>query len=380
MRLSISITFLLSLFLLSCSSDNSNLHITTSVEKFAGKKVYLSTNNGTEMVNLDSCMVSETGEIELKATIDHTDFYYIQVAGETDNFVFVAAPNEDIQVSFTNFPQDYSSIEGSAHTNDFYEYHTTTTAIFKKRQAIIDEVKSGNKPQQIAMQEINDIQTEITEYSKKFIEQKPNSPANLSAIQNMNPVENIDILKGVLANLESTMKGSPYLVNLKDHIAKVEQQAIQQKQQKELEAQQLALLAPGNQAPEISLPNPNGKEIKLSDLKGKVVLIDFWASWCKPCRFENPNVVKVYNKYKNKGFEILGVSLDRNKDAWINAINQDKLTWKHVSDLKFWSSEAAKTYGVKGIPFTVLVDKEGKIIATKLRGKALEDKLAELFS
>ncbi|MGZ3901382.1 MAG: TlpA family protein disulfide reductase, partial [Bacteroidia bacterium] len=109
-----------------------------------------------------------------------------------------------------------------------------------------------------------------------------------------------------------------------------------------------------------------------SSFKGKVVLIDFWASWCGPCRREMPNVVKAYSKYKDKGFEIYGVSLDQDKDRWIEAIKKDGITWPQVSDLKYWECEAAKIYGVQGIPFTVLLDKEGKIIAKGLRGAELE--------
>lgn len=136
---------------------------------------------------------------------------------------------------------------------------------------------------------------------------------------------------------------------------------------------------PGGDAPEITMKTPEGEQLKLSDMKGKVVLVDFWASWCGPCRKENPNVVRVYNKYKNRGFEILGVSLDKTKDKWLAAIEMDGLTWPHVSDLKGWKNEAAQTYGVRSIPHTVLVDAEGKIIARNLRGGALERKLAEIF-
>ncbi len=135
----------------------------------------------------------------------------------------------------------------------------------------------------------------------------------------------------------------------------------------------------GDEAPEIALSNPEGKQIKLSSLRGKYVLIDFWASWCGPCRQENPNVVRVYNQYKDKNFEIYGVSLDREQAKWVQAIQQDNLTWTHVSDLKFWSSEAAKTYNVRGIPATFLLDPKGKIIAKNLRGEALESKLMELL-
>ncbi|MCH2045199.1 MAG: TlpA family protein disulfide reductase [Saprospiraceae bacterium] len=135
----------------------------------------------------------------------------------------------------------------------------------------------------------------------------------------------------------------------------------------------------GEEAPQFSEKTPDGKDLALKDFRGKVVLIDFWASWCGPCRKENPNVVRLYNKYKDKGFDILGVSLDKNKERWLAAIEKDQLTWSHVSDLKGWNCAVAKQYGVRGIPFTVLVDKEGKILGTRLRGTALEQKLASIF-
>lgn len=136
----------------------------------------------------------------------------------------------------------------------------------------------------------------------------------------------------------------------------------------------------GATAPELAFPNPDGTIMKLSDLRGKVVLIDFWASWCGPCRRENPNVVSVYNKYKDKGFEIYSVSLDRDKNSWIKAIETDNLVWKnHVSDLKYWSSDAAKLYGVNSIPATFLIDKDGKIIGKNLRGEQLSNALKKIF-
>jgi peroxiredoxin len=137
----------------------------------------------------------------------------------------------------------------------------------------------------------------------------------------------------------------------------------------------------GQEAPEINLPSPDGTNIALSSLKGKIVLVDFWASWCGPCRKEMPNVVKAYAKFKDKGFEIYGVSLDQDKDRWVEAIKKDGITWPQVSDLKQWDCEPAKQYGVTGIPATFLLDKEGKIIAKNLRGddleKAIENALAE---
>ena len=137
---------------------------------------------------------------------------------------------------------------------------------------------------------------------------------------------------------------------------------------------------PGMEAPDFSQNSPEGKPISLSSMRGKVTLIDFWASWCRPCRIENPNVVRLYNMYSKKGFDVLSVSLDSDRGRWLDAIQQDGLVWKnHVSDLKGWKNEVAGLYGVSSIPQTLLLDKDGKLIARNLRGEQLEQKLREVF-
>lgn len=149
---------------------------------------------------------------------------------------------------------------------------------------------------------------------------------------------------------------------------------------KHIDGRLRSTLTAGMEAPDIEFADPDGNMRRLSDLRGNVVLIDFWASWCRPCRMENPNVVRLYNQYHDRGFEIFSVSLDNSRDAWIKAIKDDKLVWpNHVSDLRGWSSAAGRLYGIQSIPSTVLIDREGKVLARNLRGQELENKLKEIF-
>jgi peroxiredoxin len=207
------------------------------------------------------------------------------------------------------------------------------------------------------------IETEIEDKIKTMIDQDATLFSNLALMEQLSPdnAENISYFKKVEKALADQYSESPFYKNFKAKVADA------------------GRFAPGTEVPEINLPNPKGEMVPLSSLRGQVVLIDFWASWCKPCRRENPNVVEAYQKYKDQGFTVYGVSLDRTKEAWVKAIKDDNLTWTHVSDLKFWQSEAAQTYGVKGIPFALLIDEEGRVIGKNLRGQALHNKLAEVL-
>lgn len=214
----------------------------------------------------------------------------------------------------------------------------------------------------VLISDFKKVTAERDKFLKDIITANTKSLMCLFFIHDLDKKIHLDLYKKVDKDLTAKYPDNRYVKDFSKKFNKKEKNAI------------------GTVAPEISLPDPDGKVISLSSLRGNIVLIDFWAAWCGPCRKENPNVVRLYHKFHDKGFEIFGVSLDKSKTSWVKAIQKDKLTWTHVSDLKYWKSAAAGLYGVNSIPFTVLIDKEGKIIAKNLRGQSLERKLEELFN
>ncbi len=218
----------------------------------------------------------------------------------------------------------------------------------EKAQKIYDQYLAG-------MSVLDSLKSEI-------ISNQPASPLSAFYTLELYSQKNIDEMQKGLALLDSSLAGSIYYSILSQRIAK------------------LASIEEGQFAPDFTMNDVQGNSVALSSFKGKYLLIDFWASWCGPCRDENPDVVKLYNEYKDKGFDILGVSLDKKKGDWLKAIEDDQLSWNHVSDLKGWENEVAQLYAVNSIPRTFLLDKEGKIIASGLRGEALAEKLAELLN
>ncbi|WP_370089710.1 TlpA family protein disulfide reductase [Ekhidna sp.] len=196
---------------------------------------------------------------------------------------------------------------------------------------------------------------------KELIREASPSLASFYGIQMIDATQNFAFIDSITTELQAEMPENFHVESLISQVSARRSLAI------------------GKMAPEIALENPDGEVITLSSLRGKYVLVDFWAAWCGPCRRENPNVVRVYNEYGGEKFEILGVSLDKTREKWLGAIEQDGLPWLHVSDLKFWRSQAAQDYQVNAIPATFLIDPDGKIIAKNLRGASLEAKLKEIF-
>jgi thiol-disulfide isomerase/thioredoxin len=219
---------------------------------------------------------------------------------------------------------------------------------------------------------------EINIYTKKYIDQNIKSMISLAALYQqvapnvyvLDPVRDIKYFVKVDSSLYSQYPESAPVKALHEQVQSLISRA-----------GATAFLKAGDEAPEISLPTADGKIVTLSSTRGNIVLLDFWASWCNPCRKENPNLVKAFNQYHSKGFKIFQVSLDKTKEEWLKGIGEDNLNqWIHVSDLKYWNSAVVPLYKIETIPFNMLLDNQGKIIATNLRGEDLQKKLAELYN
>jgi len=281
-------------------------------------------------------------------------------------------------------------VEGSEETKILTEYYKKRYDFGIKMQELqvqANQIEVGDEQAKAVIQASSEaLIADFEAYKYDYINKNISSPAVYIAFADIyDVVKDFDLLLSIEATISKHMPGSTFEKTVSEKVkqgkAMMDEKAAYEEQTKMMEAQMLiAGIGVGLPAPEISLPNPTGKSISLSSLKGNVVLLDFWASWCKPCRMENPAVVKLYNQYKDKGFTIYSVSMDDQKENWMAAIQADGLVWpNHVSDLKGWQSAAGATYMVQSIPQTFLIDADGKIIAVGLRSEELAQKLKEIF-
>ena len=373
-----SLSILASLLLVACGNGGRSARsVELAVDGAGGRVAIFDRFENNRPVAVDSVKLDGSGKGRIDLPALPLDFYRIRLGEEQLVLVTDSTEQPRIQAVLGSFAKP-TGIEGSFHTALLHRFQKDEAAYVGKRDSLrlIIAADAANTDAIDALNALNSAQYQAT---KAMIEEHSTSPVALSAINKLNMQQEFALFKKVRDDLRKPMGRSGYYTAFREQVDRIEQQEVARRLQEE-EMQRLAGMLPiGGMAPDIRQQTPDGGTMALSELRGKVVLIDFWASWCRPCRMENPAMKRVYDKYKGKGFEIFGVALDRDHNSWVNAIKADGIDWKHVSDLGFWNNAAAQEYGVNSIPFTVLLDREGKILAKGLRSHDLEQKLAEIL-
>jgi thiol-disulfide isomerase/thioredoxin len=373
----------------SCGSNS----ISGTISGAEGETLVLQRFQNNQAVGADSVVVNSDGSFELNPSFSMPLDYYSLLLRDSNKFMILltdSTENIEINVDVDNF-QFGAEVKGSPHTAKLLEFYTTmeeyqanSEDLEEEMQQLLASELKGSPALNRLSGKLTGIKRERRNYALNFLRNESPSPAIMAALTELNVNVDLNLFEKAYADLQPTMGHSFYYEVLGKQINEVKSRQMAQKKQEQDKGSQKRYrnnkYMEGATPPDLSYADPNGKTRSLYDLRGKYVLIDFWASWCGPCRRENPNVVRLYNQYHNKGFEIFSVSLDKQKDRWVKAIEQDNLKWPdHVSDLKGWNSDAAQLYGISSIPHTILLDPDGKIIGTGLRGKELEDKLKEVL-
>lgn len=327
---------------------------------------YLQKREAGKIVNIDSA-VSSKGNFTMKGgAVDHPQLVQL-VAGDTRKRTSFYLENSVITVKGSLDSLFKAEISGSKTHDEYKSFVESNKPLSDIYSQIYSEYQEATQTGNTALladieKRADSVQNEMLNNQKNFVINNPSSFVTPSILGSISYEMEADELEVIINNLDTAISSLPQIVILKERVV------------------QLKRVAVGQKAPDFTMNDVNGNPVTLSSKIGsKLLLIDFWAAWCGPCRKENPHIVKVYNEFNKKGFDIFGVSLDQKKEDWVKAIADDKLTWTHVSDLQYWSSSAAKTYAVSAIPASFLLDETGTIIAKNLRGDDLYNKVKEVL-
>lgn len=361
------------LLIVACNNlkDNEFLISGTANGVENGKKVFVEIQTETGSLAKDTAVVKD-GKFELKGITDGIDIGFIRIEKENINLPIILEEGK-IEINIVKDSLHKSTLGGTPNNEKFHIFNTETKAISEK--VVKFEKENGPAMQKAQMskdtvtinkllKEYNKFQNEMNDYSKKFIKENPDAYLSVLLLENflmrqyLTPEEVKTYYNGLSKENQDTKSGKKIKTAL----------------------DALNAVVIGKPAPNFSAPSPDGKTISLKESLGKVTIIDFWASWCGPCRAENPNLVALYNEFHPQGLNIIGVSLDKDATKWKDAIAKDGLVWPHVSNLKFWEDPIAKQYNVQSIPATFILDAKGNIVAKDLRGDALRAKVKELLA
>jgi thiol-disulfide isomerase/thioredoxin len=364
---------------------NKSIQISGKLENpLKGEYLYLDELKAEKLEPVDSVKLTEDGKFSFKREVSIPTFFLLKI-NNSNFFTTLMEPGEKLRIETSydslNVP---ASVSGSKGTEKMIEYNKALKNTVLKLMSLNEIYKQNTDSPDLpkVIQSLDSIAQkyleEINTYTKRYIDDNINSLISLVALYQqvapqvyvLDPVKDLRYFVKVDSSLYSRFPESAPVKALHDQVQTLTSQP-----------GKTALLKTGDEAPEISLPDTDGKTITLSSTRGTIVLLDFWASWCSPCRQENPNLVKAFNKYSGKGFRIFQVSLDKTKEDWVKGIKDDNLSqWIHVSDLKYWNSLVVPMYKIESIPYNLLLDKDGKIIALNLRGESLQKKLAEIYN
>lgn len=358
------------------SEPENNFHLEGKIEGASLQTIRIQAESPNGTIEVAQTTTDASGKYVLDGNIPGMGLYSMTVGEDPSNAIVLPLDINDrvkIDAPLNAFAVS-PDISGTSWARPLSQYMVIFREFAQKQSEELPKIADS----EAKIKRYMELRLPVEDFIKKQVEKDPGNTVNIIflsilspspqlGLKNWNP-EHLELLKKIEAAYLEKHRDSPITSTMSAQIAQID---AAYKQQSLMNSGTLA-------APEIALKNPEGKELRLSSLKGKVVLIDFWASWCGPCRKENPNVVRMYNKFRNRGFEIFSVSLDQDPNAWKTAITRDGLIWpNHVSDLLGWQTPLTQTYGFNAIPFTVLLNRQGNIVATNLRGEELERKLEE---
>ncbi|HOP57783.1 MAG TPA: TlpA disulfide reductase family protein [Bacteroidales bacterium] len=367
---------------------NNNIEINGKlINSVPDSYIFLDELQSTELIPADSAIISDEGSFSFNIKLKYPAFYLLRT--DQSNFLtMLLEPGQTIDLNAYYDTLQYPVyLSGSEGTSSMMEYNKILRNTINRLSGLrtIYMQNLGSPGLAAVMENLDSLAQvyldDINEYTKKYIDENITSLVSLVALYQqvapgeyiLHPEKDLKYFLKVDSSLHSLYPDYEPVKALHEQVRELRANT-------EIQDLFSPLSEPGTQAPEIALPDPKGDTIRLSSTRGKIVLLDFWASWCPPCRQENPTLIKAYELYNKKGFEIYQVSLDKTKEAWLRGIQNDNTgKWIHVSDLKYWSSVVVPLYRLESIPANFLLDKEGCIIASNLRGDILMEKLAEIF-